>query len=116
MPKATAKPQNKKKSAPAKGSKPIRKAEKARKANWNRKKLDIGQYLSEVAYYRVEKILKDKVDVVSSLGNEITIDLSLLQDMDSAQHYAREIFCTMTQLVEVLETVNDTAFKVVFRK
>jgi hypothetical protein len=46
--------------------------------------LDIGQYLSEVAYYRVEKILKDKVDVVSSQGNEITIDLSLLKDMDSA--------------------------------
>ena len=78
--------------------------------------MDIGQYLSEVAYYRVEKILKDKVEVVSSQGNEITIDLSLLKDMDSAQHYSREVFASMTQLVEVLETVNDTAFKVVFKK
>ena len=116
MVKVAAKSQNKKKTAQAKGSKPIKKEEKARKVNWNRKKLDIGQFLSEVAYYRVEKILKDKVEVVSSLGNEITIDLDLLKEMDSAQHYAREVPCNMTQLVEVLETVNDTIFKVVFKK
>ena len=79
MAKVSAKPQNKKKAALVKGSKPIKKDVKTRKVNWNRKKLDIGQFLSEVAYYRVEKILKDKVDVVSSLGNEITIDLDLLK-------------------------------------
>lgn len=116
MAKVAAKPQNKKKAAIAKGSKPIKKNDKTRKVNWNRKKLDIGQYLSEVAYYRVEKILKDQVEVVSSLGNEITVDLDLLKQMDSAQHYAKEVHCNMTQLVEVLETVNDTIFKVVFKK
>lgn len=84
MAKVAAKPQNKKKAAIAKGSKPIKKNDKTRKVNWNRKKLDIGQYLSEVAYYRVEKILKDQVEVVSSLGNEITVDLDLLKQMDSA--------------------------------
>jgi hypothetical protein len=36
--------------------------------------------------------------------------------MDSAQHFAKEVHCSMTQLVEVLETVNDTVFKVVFKK
>ena len=116
MARVAAKPQNKKKTSIAKGSKPIKKDDKTRKANWNRKKLDIGQFLSEVAYYRVEKILKDKVDVVSSLGNEITVDLDLLKQMDSAQHYAKEVNCNMTQLVEVLETANDTIFKVVFKK
>ena len=44
------------------------------------------------------------------------MDFDLLKEMDSASHYAKEVACNMTQLVEVLETVNDTVFKVVFRK
>ena len=36
--------------------------------------------------------------------------------MDSSQHYAKEVPCSMTQLVEVLDHVNDTVFSVVFKK
>ena len=107
---------NVKKAAGKPAPKAIKKAPKTIKKLWDRKKLAVGQYLSELAYYQVKKIQGKKVDVVSSIGGEITIDFDLLKEMDSATHYAKEVPSTMTQLVEVLETVHDTVFKVVFRK
>jgi hypothetical protein len=83
---------------------------------WDRKKLAKGQFLSEVAYYCIKKINKQKVEVLSSIGGEITIDIDLLKIMDSAQHHAKDVPCSMTQLVEVLDHVNDTVFTVVFKK
>ena len=107
---------NVKKAAPKAAPNKIKKVPKVVKKLWDRKKLAVGQYLSELAYYEVKKISGKKVSVLSSIGGEIDIDFDLLKDMDSAQHYAKEVPLSMTQLVEVLETVNDTVFKVVFRK
>jgi hypothetical protein len=36
--------------------------------------------------------------------------------MDSADHFKKEVPCTMTELAEVLQTASDTAFTVRFHK
>ena len=107
---------NVKSSASKVAPKTIKKAQKSIKKLWERKKLAVGQYLSELAYYQVKKIAGKTVEVESSVGGEISVDFDLIKEMDSAQHHAKEVASTMTQLVEVLETAKDTVFKVTFRK
>jgi hypothetical protein len=36
--------------------------------------------------------------------------------MDSADHFKRQVLTSMTQIVEVLESAQDTIFTVVFKK
>jgi hypothetical protein len=74
----TTKPIALKKSS-SKVEKPIQKAPKpSLKRLWDRKKLAVGQYLSELAYYCVKKISGEDVEVESSIGGEITIAFELL--------------------------------------
>lgn len=40
----------------------------------------------------------------------------LARDAWSADHYDKEVKCTMTDLSEILESCQDTVFKVAFRK
>jgi hypothetical protein len=40
----------------------------------------------------------------------------MLATMESADHYATEKFCTMTELPKILETASDSVFTVLFRK
>lgn len=40
----------------------------------------------------------------------------LISDSFSADHYEKEVHCTMTELSEILQNAKDTIFKVVFRK
>ena len=101
---------NVKSSASKVAPKTIKKAPKSIKKLWERKKLAVGQYLSELAYYQVKKIAGKTVEVESSVGGEISVDFDLIKEMDSAQHHAKEVASTMTQLVEVLETAKDTVF------
>lgn len=44
------------------------------------------------------------------------VSRDILEKMQSASHFAREVPMTMTQLAELLETVGDTVFSVQFRK
>jgi hypothetical protein len=40
------------------------------------------------------------------------VSKDLLEKMDSADHFSKEIPLSMTELVEILETAQDTIFKV----
>jgi hypothetical protein len=38
------------------------------------------------------------------------VSLDILENMHSADHYEKEVFCTMTELAEILEGASDTVF------
>jgi hypothetical protein len=44
------------------------------------------------------------------------VSKDLLENMDSADHFAKEVPLSMTELVEILETAHDTIFSVYFKK
>ncbi len=44
------------------------------------------------------------------------VSLDILENMDSADHYEKEVPCTMTELAEILEGASDTIFQVQFHK
>ena len=44
------------------------------------------------------------------------VSLDILENMHSADHYEKEVFCTMTELAEILEGASDTVFQVQFHK
>ena len=44
------------------------------------------------------------------------VSKDILEKMDSASHFEKEVPLTMTQLAELMETCGDTVFTVVFHK
>lgn len=44
------------------------------------------------------------------------VSKDLLEKMDSADHFKKEVPLSMTELVEILESAHDTIFKVQFKK
>lgn len=44
------------------------------------------------------------------------VSKDILEKMDSASHFEKEVPLTMTQLAELMETCGDTVFTVQFRK
>ncbi len=44
------------------------------------------------------------------------VSVDILENMDSADHFEKEVSCTMTQLAEILEGASDTVFQVQFHK
>lgn len=46
----------------------------------------------------------------------MVVSKSVLQDMDSSDHFNQEVFVTMTQLAEVITSANDSVFTVLFYK
>lgn len=84
---------------------------------WDQSKLAQGDHFSCISYLKVLKIDGNQVTVQNQLGGSwfITKDL-LVRDMWSADHFEKEIKCTMTDLSEILDQSKDTIFKVQFRK
>lgn len=86
------------------------------KPQWDEKQMQVGQNFSCISYLRVDAIDGDKITVKNHLGGAWFISKDLLvRDMWSADHYDKEIKCTMTDLSEILEGCRDTIFTVSFK-
>ena len=84
---------------------------------WDAKQMEVGQNFSCISYLRVDKIDDEKITVKNHLGGAWFISKDLLvRDMWSADHFEKEIKCTMTTLSEILEGCRDTIFTVSFKK
>lgn len=84
---------------------------------WDEKQMKVGQNLSSISYLKVDKIDGDKITVMNHLGGAWFISKDLLaRDMWSADHFEKEVKCTMTDLSEILEGCRDTIFTVSFQK
>ena len=84
---------------------------------WDPKKLDVGDYFSCISYLKIEKIDCNQITVNNHRGGKWLISKDLLErDMWSADHYEKEIKCTMTDLSTILSECGDTIFTVKFKK
>lgn len=82
---------------------------------WSLSKLAMGQYLSMTSYMTVIGI-GNLITVRNQFGQTMQMSKELLETMYSAQHYAKEVALNMTGLAELLQSVQDHAFTVVFKK
>lgn len=83
----------------------------------NSKALTIGEYLSEVQYYRVVSISDKLVDVVNERGFKFKVDKGIITEgMYSASQYAAEKTVTRTEICEKLEQAGNHIFTVNFNK
>ena len=58
----------------------------------------------------------DRITVKNQWGNLMYVSRDIVEKMDSASHYAKEVPMNMTGLAELIESVSDTVFTVKFRK
>jgi hypothetical protein len=87
------------KDAGSKKSDSKRTAATSLKPLWDPKKLGINDFFSCISYLKVLKIDGNQVTVNNSLGGSWFISKDLLvRDMWSADHFEKEIKCTMTDL------------------
>jgi hypothetical protein len=90
---------------------------KPREPLWDKSKLSVGQYFSAVSYMKVTNIEENKITVKNHRGESWFISKDLLvRDMWAADHFDKEVKCTMTDLAGILESCGDTIFKVKFHK
>jgi len=104
-------------------SKPIKKDDKKsqplKEHKWNRAKLTIGDFFSCHQYMQVIKIADstNTVDLKNERGESVQMTLGVLyNDSYSANHFEKEVSCTMTELSEILKSAKDTIFQVEFKK
>ena len=83
---------------------------------WDPKKFVHGQYLSQTAYLTVKSISGNTITVQNQFGGEMDVSKDILQKMDSATHFAKQVPMTMTELAELIETAGDAVFQVKFNK
>ncbi len=117
---------NNAKTVAKKAKKPIAKAEKPAspvavqlKRNdgtlWDIKKIEVGHICSITSYMKVLKIDR-MISVKNQHGHHMQMSKELLDTMYSADHFEREIPLNMTGLAELLQSVSDHVFTVVFQK
>lgn len=84
---------------------------------WDHNKVEIGQILSEVQYMQVDAIkgndvdFKTKTGAIWTLSGQSVVE-NLTKDAYSADHYEREVKCTMTDLARIITSNKGTIFKV----
>ena len=84
---------------------------------WDAKQLAVGQHCSCISFLRVDAIHDNKVTVQSQRGGAWHMSRDLLErDCWSADHFEREVTCSMTELANVLSKCRGTVFTVGFRK
>jgi hypothetical protein len=80
-------------------------------------KLQIGEHLSDIQYYKITKINANTITVVNERGFESEIDKDIVQEgMYSASQYEIEKTVTRTEACELLEQAGDQVFTVNFNK
>lgn len=101
----------------AKGKKAeLTKKAKRDKPLWDTKKFALDQYFSQTAYLNVKGIEGNRVTVENSYGGEMIVSRDIVESMDSADHFKKEVPMNMTNLAELLQSVQDNIFTVQFRK
>ena len=95
---------------------PIKKFKRTTKPLWNPKSFALSQWFSQTTYLKVKEISADKITVRNAHGNTLYVSKDILEGMYSADHFAKEVPVNMTALAELLQTVEDHVFSVVFRK
>ena len=80
-----------------------RKAAKLGSPNWDAKKLAVGNNLSCISYLKVTKIEGNKISVENKLGGGWIMSKQLLvRDSFSADHFSKEVKCSMTDLAQMI--------------
>lgn len=99
------------------GGKSSAKKKSEKKPMWDPKQLAINQHFSSISYLKVNKIEGNQVTVENHDGGAWLVSSDILQkDMWSADHFEREVKCSMTDLAQIIESCGDTVFKVCFAK
>lgn len=92
-------------------------ASKTGKPLWDPKKLAVDDNFSSISYLKVTEIDGNKITVKDHHGGSWFVSRDILvRDMWSADHFSKEIKCTMTDLSQIIEQCGDTIFKVSFKK
>lgn len=80
-----------------------RTATKKGKPLWDPKKLEVKDIFSNITYLQVKKIDGNMISVQNHYGGSWIISKNLMaRDMDSADHFGRDIKCSMTELSTIL--------------
>lgn len=69
---------------------------------WDTKQDFMGTWFSQMAYITVKEINGPQVTVENQYGARMHFTKDILEKMWSADHYNKEVPCTMTELAEVL--------------
>lgn len=83
----------------------------------NPEELQVGEYLSEVQYYKIVTVEQKTVTVVNERGFEFTVSKGIIAEgMYSASQYNTEQQVTRTEICEKLEQAGNHIFTVNFHK
>jgi len=93
-----------------------KKVNRSGKPLWDTKKFEEKQWFSQTAYLHVKEIDGNKITVENSYGNLLYVSKDILEGMYSGDHFNKEVPMNMTALAELLHSVQDHVFTVVFRK
>jgi hypothetical protein len=97
--------------------KPSAKPKKALEVKWNPKNIKDGDIFSCNQYMKITGVWEEAVFLQNDRGESVGIRKHLLQrDSWSADHFEKEVTCTMTELSEIIKGAQDTIFKVNFLK
>lgn len=81
------------------------------------KNLKVGEKLSEVQYYSVEKIAGDKVQLKNGIGQNILVDKGYVEDcLISGQQFVKEEKITKTEAAKIYLENPNVALTVSFNK
>ena len=64
----------------------------------------------------VKEIDGKRITVENSFGDRMYVSRDILEQMESADHYEKEVQMTKTELAELLQGVQDHVFTVYFHK
>ena len=79
--------------------------------------LQVGEYLSEVQYYKIIEVTNNSVKVTNERGFNFSIDKDIIAEgMYSASQYKTEKLVTRTEICEQLEQAGNHIFTVNFYK
>ena len=67
-------------------------------------------------YLVVKEMDGKQVTVENQFGDRMHLSRDILENMESADHFEKEVPCTMTELAEKLNEASDTVFTVLFHK
>ncbi len=70
----------------------------------------VGDWYSFTNYLKVLKINSDSIEVKNQRGMIWTVTNDIVEKMNSANHFEKEIAITRTELVELIEGARDTIF------
>lgn len=79
--------------------------------------LKVGEKLSETQFYKVAKIVGDRVQLIPDSGDPIVVDSGYVDSfLNSSDQFDREEKITRTELAEKFKASVNTVFKVSFNK